>query len=111
MRISDWSSDVCSSDLNDPEEEHDCFSDNTHNSHYYNQLGIRNVYLGSYTRVDGKTVAGASLSDLVKARDPKLDAEMRSKLDATVAAMQAMRERADTEIGSASRRDREWPYV
>ena len=38
----------------------------------------------------------ASLSDLVKARDPKLDAEMRGKLDATVAAMQAMRDRADS---------------
>ncbi|MCD0502438.1 imelysin family protein [Bordetella petrii] len=81
--------------LNDPEEEHDCFSDNTHNSHYYNQLGIRNVYLGAYERVDGKSVSGASLSDLVKASDPKLDAEMRSKLDATVAAMQAMRDRAE----------------
>lgn len=81
--------------LNDPEEEHDCFSDNTHNSHYYNQIGIRNVYLGVYQRPDGKTVSGASLSDLVKARDPKLDAEMRTKLDATVAAMQAMRDRAD----------------
>jgi putative iron-regulated protein len=39
--------------LNDPEEEHDCFSDNTQNSHYYDGLGIRNVYLGSYTRPDG----------------------------------------------------------
>lgn len=29
--------------LNDPEEEHDCFSDNTHNSHYYDGLGIQNV--------------------------------------------------------------------
>ncbi|CAM4254761.1 Peptidase [Bordetella tumbae] len=81
--------------LNDPEEEHDCFSDNTHNSHYYNQIGIRNVYLGDYQRTDGKTVTGASLSDLVKARDAKLDAEMRAKLDATVAAMQAMRDRAE----------------
>ncbi len=81
--------------LHDPEEEHDCFSDNTHNSHFYNQIGIRNVYLGSYARINGKTVAGASVSDLVKARDPKLDAEMRAKLDATVAAMQAMRDRAD----------------
>ncbi|MVW71573.1 imelysin family protein [Bordetella sp. 15P40C-2] len=81
--------------LNDPEEEHDCFSDNTHNSHYYDQIGIRNVYLGEYLRTDGQTVKGASLSDLVKARDPKLDAEMRAKLDATVAAMQAMRDRAE----------------
>lgn len=81
--------------LNDPEEEHDCFSDNTHNSHYYNQIGIRNVYLGDYQRTDGKTVSGASVSDLVRAQDPKLDTEMRGKLDATVAAMQAMRDRAD----------------
>ncbi len=34
--------------LNDPEEEHDCFSDNTHNSHYYDGLGIQNAYLGEY---------------------------------------------------------------
>lgn len=81
--------------LNDPEEEHDCFSDNTHNSHYYNQIGIRNVYLGDYQRTDGKTVSGASVSDLIRARDPKLDTEMRGKLDATMAAMQAMRDRAD----------------
>src|SRR3546814_9527831 len=26
--------------LHDPEEEHDCFSDNTHNSHFYNQVGM-----------------------------------------------------------------------
>ena len=51
--------------LHDPEEEHDCFSDNTHNSHYYDALGIANVYLGRYQRVDGSTVEGASLSDLV----------------------------------------------
>ena len=43
--------------LHDPEEEHDCFSDNTHNSHLYNTVGIQNVYLGVYTRVDGSKVA------------------------------------------------------
>ncbi len=80
--------------LNDPEEEHDCFSDNTHNSHYYDQIGMRNVYLGRYERVDGAVVQGPSLSDLVKAADPALDAEMRAKLDATVQAMQALRDRA-----------------
>ncbi|HCO89499.1 MAG TPA: peptidase, partial [Alphaproteobacteria bacterium] len=39
--------------LHDPEEEHDCFSDNTHNSHYYDVIGMLNVYTGSYTRPDG----------------------------------------------------------
>ncbi|MEM9708102.1 MAG: imelysin family protein [Pseudomonadota bacterium] len=70
--------------LNDPEEEHDCFADNTHNSHFYDALGIRNVYLGSYTRADGTVVSGPSLSELVADADPALDAEMRGKLDATM---------------------------
>jgi len=82
--------------LNDPEEEHDCFSDNTHNSHYYNQVGMLNVYLGQYRRIDGSLVKGASLADLVKSRDAALDAEVRAKFDATLAALQALRTRAET---------------
>lgn len=82
--------------LHDPEEEHDCFSDNTHNSHFYNQVGMMNVYQGQYKRVDGSVVKGANLSELVKARDAKLDAEMHAKLDATFNAMQAMKQRAET---------------
>ncbi len=70
--------------LNDPEEEHDCFSDNTHNSHYYVGLGIQNVYLGEYVRIDGSLVAGPALSAMVAAADPDLDAEMRNKLSATM---------------------------
>ena len=66
--------------LNDPEEEHDCFSDNTHNSHYYDGLGIQNVYLGEYVRTDGTVVSGASLSDMVAETDEALDAEMQAKL-------------------------------
>ncbi|MEC7965855.1 MAG: imelysin family protein, partial [Pseudomonadota bacterium] len=77
------------------EEEHDCFSDNTHNSHYYDGQGIQNVYLGSYTRVDGTVVSGASLSDLVKAKDAALDAEMTGKLEVTMAALGKMKEAAD----------------
>ena len=30
--------------LHDPEEEHDCFADNTHNSHYYDVMGMVAVY-------------------------------------------------------------------
>ena len=73
--------------LNDPEEEHDCFSDNTHNSHYYDGLGIQNVYLGEYARIDGSVVTGASLSDLVAATDADLDTEMQLKLSATIRAL------------------------
>lgn len=70
--------------LHDPEEEHDCFSDNTHNSHFYDGLGVRNVYLGEYTRVDGTTVSGASLSALVEAADAAVNAELVTNLNASV---------------------------
>ena len=76
--------------LHDPEEEHDCFSDNTHNSHYYDAKSIKNVYMGTYTRVDGSVVSGPSLSDLVKAQAPDVDTQLVSELNATEAAMQAM---------------------
>ncbi|MGR3648935.1 MAG: imelysin family protein [Shimia sp.] len=70
--------------LNDPEEEHDCFSDNTHNSHYYDGLGIQNVYLGEYVRVDGSLVSGPSVSDLVSEVNADLDAELQAKLSTTM---------------------------
>lgn len=73
--------------LNDPEEEHDCFSDNTHNSHYYDGLGVQSAYLGEYVRIDGTLVSGPSLSDLVAKADPALDAEMRSRLSETMMAL------------------------
>lgn len=81
--------------LNDPEEEHDCFSDNTHNSHFYDGLGIRNVYLGSYTRVDGSIVSGPALADLVAAADPIVDARLQTELNASVAALQAIKSAAE----------------
>jgi putative iron-regulated protein len=82
--------------LHDPEEEQDCFSDNTHFSHFYDALGIRNAYLGEYRRTDGTLVSGPSLSSLVAAKDLSLDTEMRAKLDLTMAAMEKLVERAGT---------------
>jgi putative iron-regulated protein len=82
--------------IHDPEEEHDCFSDNTHASHFFDALGIRNVYLGAYRRIDWSLVSGPSVSDLVKAKAPEVDAELRAKLDATMEAMNALYLRALT---------------
>ncbi len=81
--------------LHDPEEEHDCFSDNTHNSHFYDQAGMQAVYLGSYTRIDGSVVKGPALADLVEAKAPAVHAEMTARLDTTTAAMQAIKSRAE----------------
>lgn len=81
--------------LNDPEEEHDCFSDNTHNSHYYDGLGIQNVYLGRYTRLDGSTLTVPSMSDLVAAKDTAVDAQLKAELDASVTALMAIKTEAE----------------
>lgn len=81
--------------LHDSEEEHDCFSDNTHNSHYYNVVGMLNVYGGEYKRVNGSIVKGPSLSQLVRGSAVDLDTEMRGKLKATLDAMTAIKQRAE----------------
>jgi len=80
--------------LHDPEEEQDCFSDNTYNSHLYDAVGIRDAYHASYKRLDGSVVSGPSVSDMVKATDPALDEELSGKLDTTVAKMEAIKARA-----------------
>ncbi|MCD1264979.1 peptidase [Shinella sumterensis] len=81
--------------LHDPEEEHDCFSDNTHNSHYYDVVGIQTVYTGEYTRPDGTKMTGPSLHELVAEKDAALDKEMTGKLDASHAAFKALVDRAE----------------
>jgi putative iron-regulated protein len=82
--------------LNDPEEEHDCFADNTHNSHYFDQVGIRNVYSGHYKRFDGSVVEGPSIADLVAEVDADLHADLAAKLNETVTAMAVMKARAES---------------
>jgi putative iron-regulated protein len=77
-------------EANSTEDEHDCFSDNTHNSHYYNAKGIANIYFGRYTRVNGAVVEGPSLADLVQAKNPALHTRMVAALEKTEAALQAM---------------------
>jgi putative iron-regulated protein len=81
--------------LHDPEEEHDCFSDNTHYSHFYDATGIRNVYTGAYVRTDGTKVSGPSISDLVAAKSPDADKALRKGLDTTIAKMQVLVDSAE----------------
>ncbi|WP_435257992.1 imelysin family protein [Thioclava sp. FR2] len=81
--------------LNDPEEEHDCFSDNTHNSHYYDGLGLQNVYLGRYTRLDGTVLEVPSLSSLVAEKDAAIDAQLKADLEISLDALMAIRTEAE----------------
>ncbi|BCE01925.1 imelysin family protein [Marinicellulosiphila megalodicopiae] len=82
-------------EANSTEDEHDCFSDNTHNSHYYNAQGIKNILLGTYKKLNGDLVIGASLLDLVKQKDDKLAAQAQNTFNATTAALQALVDSAE----------------
>lgn len=82
-------------EANSTEDEHDCFSDNTHWSHYYNGLGIENVYLGRYKRLDGQLLTGPALSDLVRQANPEVDTKTRQTLSATMASLKVLSDTAE----------------
>lgn len=76
-------------DNRDQEDEHSCFSDNTHRDLRANALSIQNVYLGRYAAAAGM-IDGPGLDVLVAARDPALDARMQEQLEASLAAIAAI---------------------
>jgi len=82
--------------LHDPEEEQDCFSDNTHNSHYYDEMGMIAIYEGSYQRIDGSVVKGASLAELVKAASPDADKGVKDAMANAEAKLRKIKDTADS---------------
>lgn len=89
----------------DQEDEHSCFSDNTHRDAVANAKGIENVWLGRYVRADGSTVQGPSLHDLVKAKDAALADKASRQIRGSVQAAEAIPAPFDRAIvaGSAGR--------
>lgn len=83
-------------DTREQEDEHSCFSDNTHKDLLANIQGIDDVYHGS---IDGQ--AGPSLSKLVASIDADVDANATAKLQAAVAAVAAIRAPFDSAIQAA----------
>jgi putative iron-regulated protein len=82
--------------LHDPEEEHDCFSDNTHNSHYYDEVGMHDIYTGKYTRIDGKVLSGPSLAEYAAAKAAEANKKLNADFEATLAAMKVLKDTADS---------------
>ncbi|MBX6393796.1 MAG: iron-regulated protein, partial [Burkholderiales bacterium] len=73
-------------DSQSQEDEHSCFSDNTHRDIVANALGIRNVWRGEYRRLDGSVLKGPSLRDLVAAKNKAVAEKVDRLTDATVKA-------------------------
>ncbi|MBX3609882.1 MAG: iron-regulated protein [Hydrogenophaga sp.] len=74
----------------DQEDEHSCFSDNTHRDTVTDALGIENVWTGRYVRADGRVIEGPSLRDLVAAKDAALADKTTKQIHASVVAAESI---------------------
>lgn len=72
-------------DNRDQEDEHSCFSDNTHRDLRGNAIAIQNVFLGTYGGTDGQ-----GIEDLVRAKDATLADRLKAEIAASVAAIEAI---------------------
>ncbi|MCH2056075.1 MAG: metalloproteinase [Thalassotalea sp.] len=79
------------------EDEHSCFSDNTHRDIFLNAKGVQNSYNANYVRVDGEVIQGASIYDLLVVEgDHELANQLRGSLEATMAAAAVIDTKAKT---------------
>ena len=76
--------------LHAQEQEHSCFSDNTHRDLYLDMQGIVNVYNGKYTTTSGTVISGLGLSDYVKALNATDDTKMKTLLATAQTSLQAI---------------------
>ncbi len=81
---------------NSTEDEHDCFSDNTHSSYFFDALGIKNVYTGTYNRIDGSKVLTTSLAELVAYKNPEVSHDLLNKMNNSQDAIQKIVTKAES---------------
>jgi putative iron-regulated protein len=82
----------------DQEDEHSCFSDNTHRDMVANATGIQNVWLGQYKRRDGTGLKVASLAELVAVKNAELSGKTSAQIASTVKATEGIQAPFDREI-------------
>ena len=89
----------------DQEDEHSCFSDNTHRDAVTNAKGIQNVWLGQYQRRDGSALQGPGVRDLVATKNAALAEKTTAQIAESVQSAEAIPAPFDRAIleGSAGR--------
>jgi putative iron-regulated protein len=86
----------------DQEDEHSCFSDNTHMDVILNDQGISNVFNGEYVKTDGSKVTGPSLYDVAKAADAAVADKLKGELAASLEKAKAIEPPFDLAISLAN---------
>ena len=87
----------------DQEDEHSCFSDNTHVDIIRNAQGIQNVIEGRYVRSNGTALTGPGILALL---EDERKAELQVKMQNAMAAVNTIRPPFDREIVSPIGRQR-----
>jgi putative iron-regulated protein len=82
----------------DQEDEHSCFSDNTHRDMVQDLQGVLNVWEGSYTSTDGVTTEGGGVHQVVLAEDSELAGRVDSRIRESLTLAQALQPPFDQEI-------------
>lgn len=85
-------------DTQDQEDEHSCFSDNTHRDIVANAKGIQNVWEGRYRTRAGRIIEGPSLKDLVAAQDASVARTVSQDIANSVALAERIQAPFDREI-------------
>lgn len=87
-------------DAQDQEEEHSCFSDNTHRDMVQDIRGLANVWTGSYAPVTGAPISGTGIQDVIAASDPDLAAEITRQITESLSLAEALQPPFDREISA-----------
>jgi putative iron-regulated protein len=85
-------------DTQNQEDEHSCFSDNTHRDIVVNAKGIQNVWEGRFVRRSGEVIEGASLKALVAQKNAAVADAVSADMAASVKAAEAIQAPFDREI-------------
>ena len=85
-------------DAEDQEEEHSCFSDNTHRDMIQNIRGIQNVWLGRYAILSGADLSGTGVRDVIAEGDAALAQSITSQIQLSLDLAEALQPPFDQEI-------------
>jgi putative iron-regulated protein len=85
-------------DVGEQEEEHSCFSDNTHVDMIEDVRGVQNVWLGTYRPLTGAAISGTGIRDVVAAGDADLADQITAQIAESLDLAEALEQPFDQEI-------------
>lgn len=97
---------IAALDSREQEDEHSCFSDNTHKDVIANIQGVHNVCMGTYTRSNGTTVQGSGILSLLLENNNTLKSQLTTQLESTLQLAKSIQPPFDMELTNPSGRDR-----